>query len=103
MASYFDEEDATYNSDDTKSVNSDEDKIYPTQKGGGGLKDSLKSKKQHDLNINTTNDEIEEADEDEDLEDDLEDEDDDDLGEDEEPFEQEGGADTKKKNKYTIV
>lgn len=101
MASYFDEEDATYNSDDTKSVNSDEDKIYPKQKGGA-LKDSLKSKKQHGININITNDEIEEADEeeeDDDLDEDLDDEED--LDE-EEPFEQEGGADTKKKTNIPL-
>ena len=101
MASYFDEEDATYNSDDTKSVNSDEDKIYPTQKGGGGLKDSLKSKKQNGLNINITNDEIEEVDEEEDEEDDEDLDDEEDLDE-EEPFEQEGGADTKKKTNIPL-
>ena len=100
MASYFDEEDATYNSDDTKSINSDEDKTYSKKKAGISIKDSLKSKKQNDLNINITNDEIEEAEEeeeDEDLDEDLDDDiDEDDLDE-EEPFEQEGGADTKKK------
>jgi DNA-directed RNA polymerase subunit K/omega len=107
MASYFEEEDATYNSDDTKSVNSDEDKIYSKKKVGTSIKDSLKAKKQNDLNIHINNDDIEEAEEEEEDDDVDEDVDDDDLDDEEdldeeEPFEQEGGLDTKKKTNIPL-
>ena len=103
MASYFDEEDATYNSDDTKSVNSDEDKIYPKKKIGTSIKDSLKSKKPIDLNINNNDEAVEEEDDiDEDLDDDDDDIDDEEDLDEEEPFEQEGGADTKKKTNIPL-
>ena len=102
MASYFDEEDATYNSDETKSINSDEDTAYPKKKVGTSIKDSLKTKKPSDLNINN-NDEIEEVEEEDDIDEDLDDDGDEeeDLDE-EEPFEQEGGADTKKKTNIPL-
>lgn len=104
MASYFEEEDATYNSDDTKSVNSDEDKIY-SKKKGSTIKDSLKSKKPTDLSVHTNNDEeVEEEDPDDDLDEDDDDDDiyDEEEVDEEEPFNQDGGADTKKKTNIPL-
>lgn len=99
MASYFDEEDAEYNSDEVKSINSDDDKVF-SKKIKKNLSTSLKSTNHRNDDDEVVVDDDVELDENADVdEDDDDDEEDDDEEDDDDEDNENLDEDQKKDNK----